>query len=95
MMLLNSCSDRESEQLCGIGAEAGRPVVNSKPSEVVGEVFRGNTLETDHPCAQARTKGIDVLHMPPALHAHAPFKRLMIRLRPRLNSPTWRRHVLN
>ncbi len=40
MMLLNSCSDRQSEQPCGIGAEAGRPVENSKPSEVVGEVFR-------------------------------------------------------
>ena len=71
MMLLNSCSERESEQLCGIGAEAGRPVESSKPSEVVGEVFPGNTLETDHPCAQARTKGIDVLHMPRALYAHA------------------------
>ena len=58
MMLLNSCSDRESEQPCGIGAEAGRPVENSKLSEVVGEVFRGNTLEADHPCAQARAKGI-------------------------------------
>ena len=23
-------------------------------------VFRGNTLEADHPCAQARTKGIGV-----------------------------------
>ena len=71
MMLLSSCSDRQSEQPCGIGAEAGRPVENSKPSEVVGEVFRGNTLEADHPCAQARTKGIDVLHMPSALYAHA------------------------
>ncbi len=67
-MLLNSCSERQSEQPCGIGAEAGRPVENSKPTEVVGEVFRGNTLEADHPCAQARTKGIDVLHMPSALY---------------------------
>ena len=71
MMLLNSCSDRQSEQPCGIGAEAGRPVENSKPTEVVGEVFRGNTLEADYPCAQARTKGIDVLHMPSSLYAHA------------------------
>ena len=49
MMLLNSCSDRQSEQPCGIGAEARRPFKNSKPSEVVGEVSRGNTLEADHP----------------------------------------------
>ena len=54
MILLNSCSDREGEQLCGIGAEV-RPIENSKPFEVVVEVFRGNTLEADHPCAHAYT----------------------------------------
>ena len=70
-MLLNSCSYRESEQLCGVGAESGRPVEYSEPSEVVGEVFRGNTLEADHPCAQARTEGIDVLYVPRALYADA------------------------
>jgi hypothetical protein len=72
MMLLNSRSNRESEQLYGIEAEAGRPAENSKPYAVVGEVFCGNTLKVDHQCAQARTKGIDILHMPsitlPVLH---------------------------
>ena len=71
MMLLNSYPDRQSEQLCGIGAEARRPVEYSEPSEVVGEVFRGNTLESDHPRAQARSEGIDVLHVPSALYADA------------------------
>ena len=52
-------------------AESGRPVKYSEPSEVVGEVFRGNTLEADHPCAQARTEGIDVLYVPRALYADA------------------------
>ena len=63
MMLLNSCSDCESEQLCGTGAEAGRPVENPEPSGVVGEVFRGNTLEADHPCAQARTKSLKLFQL--------------------------------
>lgn len=44
MMLLNSCSYRQSEQLCGIGAEARRPVENSKPSEVVGRYFVATPL---------------------------------------------------
>ena len=41
-MLLNSFADRDSEQPCGIGAEAVLPVENANPSEVVSEVFSGN-----------------------------------------------------
>jgi len=68
---VKSCSGLESEQLCGIGAEAERPGQNTKSSELVGEVFPGNTLEEDHPCAQAGGKGVDVLHMLGALYAYA------------------------
>ena len=71
MMLLSSYPNRECEQMCGVGAESGRPVEYSGPSEVVGEVFRGKTLEADHACAQARTEGIDVLYVPRALYADA------------------------
>ena len=71
MILLNSCSDWRSEPLCGIGTEASGPVWRSKPSEVVGEVFRCNTLKADHACEQAQTKDIDVLHMPSTLYANA------------------------
>ena len=69
-MLFKSYPDRQSKQLCGIWAKARRPLECPEPSEVVGEVFRGNTLEANHPSAQARNKGIDVLDVPSPLYAY-------------------------
>ena len=80
MLMMHSLADCQTEHGCGLCAGRGSSVKQAKPAQVRVQVPGGHALEAQHPQAQAADEGVDVLHMPRAVHTYAPAEidRLML-----------------